>query len=90
MRTEKTTFLLGKKNLITIGIGFFIIVLGFVLMSGGESDSPDKFVEAEIFSDRRITVAPITVILGFIIVGVGIMIRPEKTLVEENENNEAN
>lgn len=90
MRTEKTSFLLGKKNLVTIGIGFLVLVLGFVLMSGGESTSPDEFVEAEIFSDRRITLAPITVILGFIIVGVGIMIRPEKTLAEENENNEVN
>ena len=85
MRTEKTTFLLGKKNLITMGVGFLIIVLGFVLMSGGESASPDDFEPSEIFSTRRITVAPITVILGFIIVGVGIMIRPDKTLVEENQ-----
>lgn len=86
MRTEKTSFILGKKNLITIGIGFFVLVLGFVLMSGGESTSPDEFVESEIFSTRRITMGPITVILGFIIIGVGIMIRPDKTLVEEQEN----
>lgn len=86
MRTEKTTFLLGKKNLITIGIGFLVLVLGFLLMSGGESASPDEFVESEIFSTRRITLAPITVLLGFLIVGVGIMIRPDKTLTEENQN----
>jgi len=83
MGTEKTSFILGKKNLITIGAGFLVLILGFVLMAGGESTSPDEFVEAEIFSTQRITVAPITVILGFIIVGIGIMIRPEKTLVEQ-------
>jgi len=85
MRTEKTTFLLGKKNLVTMGIGFLVLVLGFVLMAGGESASPDVFEPSEIFSTQRITIAPITVILGFIIIGVGIMIRPEKTLVEENQ-----
>jgi uncharacterized membrane protein len=84
MRTEKTTFLLGKKNILAIGIGFLIIVLGFVLMAGGKSASPDEFVESEIFSARRITLGPITVILGFLVVGIGIMIKPEKTLVEEN------
>jgi uncharacterized membrane protein len=89
MRTEKTTFILGKKNLITIGVGFLVLVLGFILMSGGESLSPDEFEPSEIFSTQRITVAPITVILGFIIVGVGIMIRPEKTLIEENQNDQA-
>ena len=86
MRTEKTSFLLGKKNLITMGVGFLILVLGFLLMAGGQSTSPDEFVEAEIFSTQRITIAPITVLLGFIVIGIGIMIRPEKTLVEENEN----
>ncbi|MFT6717384.1 MAG: putative membrane protein [Saprospiraceae bacterium] len=88
MRTEKTTFLLGKKNLRTIGIGFLIIVLGFMLMAGGESASPDEFEPTEIFSTQRITIAPITVILGFLVVGIGVMIRPEKTLVEENDNDQ--
>jgi uncharacterized membrane protein len=86
MDNEKTSFILGKKNLITIGVGFLVLILGFVLMAGGESTSPDEFVEAEIFSTRRITIAPITVILGFIIVGIGIMIRPDKTLVEKSDS----
>lgn len=87
MRTEKTSFILGKKNLVTIAIGFLVVVIGFIMMSGGESASPDEFVYEEIFSTRRITLAPITVLLGFTIVGFGIMLRPEKTLVEEQENN---
>ncbi len=83
MRTEKTTFLLGKKNLAVMAIGFFILVLGFLLMSGGKSPSPDEFVEAEIFSPRRITLGPITVLTGFLIVGIGIMVKPKKTLIEQ-------
>ena len=45
-------------------IGLCIIVLGFVLMAGGGSDSPDGFNYA-MFSWRRITLAPILVIGGF-------------------------
>lgn len=52
------------KNYILLLIGFVIIVLGFVLMSGGGSDSPSEF-NYEMFSWRRITLAPILVIGGF-------------------------
>jgi hypothetical protein len=45
-------------------IGFAVIVLGFVLMAGGGSDSPEEFNYA-MFNFRRITLAPILVIGGF-------------------------
>lgn len=85
MNSEKTAFLLGKKNVYTIIIGFAIVIVGFLLMSGGASTSPDEFENDVIFSTQRITIAPITVLLGFLVVGVGIMIKPNKTLVEETE-----
>ena len=85
MNSENTAFLLGKKNVYTIVIGFALVIIGFVLMSGGASTSPDEFENDVIFSTRRITVAPITVLLGFLVVGVGIMIKPNKTLVEEQD-----
>lgn len=50
------------------------IVLGFVLMAGGGSEDPNVFSE-EIFSTRRITVAPLVVLLGFAIEIIGIMYR---------------
>ncbi|MCH5329416.1 MAG: DUF3098 domain-containing protein [Alistipes sp.] len=52
------------KNYILLLIGFAIIVAGFILMSGGGSDDPEKFNYA-MFSWRRITLAPIVVIGGF-------------------------
>lgn len=55
---------LGKKNLIMMAIGVVIIVLGFALMAGGGSDDPNVF-NYEMFSFRRITLAPILVIGGF-------------------------
>lgn len=80
--TQKTSFVLGKKNLYTILIGFATVVVGFILMVGGEGTNPDEFIKEEVFSERRITVAPITVVLGFFIVGVGIMLKPNQTLGE--------
>ena len=55
---------LGPKNYKMLAIGFGIIVLGFILMLGGGSDDPAVFNE-KIFSFRRITLAPIVVLMGF-------------------------
>ena len=55
---------LGRRNYLWLLIGFGIILLGFALMAGGGSDSPDEFNYA-MFSWRRITLAPILVIGGF-------------------------
>lgn len=56
---------LTKKNYQLMLIGFGIIVLGFILMIGGGSDDPQVFNEEELFSFRRITLAPILVLTGF-------------------------
>jgi hypothetical protein len=48
-------------------IGAALIVLGMFLMSGGKSADPNVFNESEVYSFRRITLAPILVIAGFII-----------------------
>jgi len=55
---------LAVKNYVLLLIGFAVIVLGFVLMAGGGSPSPDEFNYA-MFSWRRITLAPILVVAGF-------------------------
>ena len=52
----------GSYRLIIIGIA--IIMIGFVLMMGGGADTPDEF-NYDIFSFRRITLAPIIVLAGF-------------------------
>jgi hypothetical protein len=58
-------FALGRENYIYLVIGFVIIIIGFMLMVGGKSPDPNVFNEKEIFSFRRITLAPVIVILGF-------------------------
>lgn len=57
---------LARKNYIILLAGFAVVLLGFVLMAGGGSDSPDQFNYA-MFSWRRITLAPILVTAGFVI-----------------------
>ncbi len=63
-----------KKNYITILVGMVLLFLGFLLMSGGGEHTATEF-DSSIFSFRRITLAPIVVIAGFVVVGVGIMKR---------------
>ena len=75
----KENFALNKENYILLVIGFAIIVLGFVLMIGGKSEDPTVFNEDEIFSFRRITLAPIVVLAGFIFEIWAIMKKPKST-----------
>ena len=58
-------FALAKENYIYLIIGFVIIIVGFLLMMGGKSDDPNVFNAEEIFSFRRITLAPVVVLAGF-------------------------
>lgn len=62
------------KNYITIFAGVLLLFIGFALMSGGGEHTATYFDDS-IFSFRRITLAPIVVILGFVVVGFGIMKR---------------
>ncbi len=67
-------FAFGKENYIITIVGMVVILVGFVLMAGGASDDPNVFSE-EIFSTRRITVAPLVVLAGFALEIIGIMYR---------------
>ncbi len=58
-------FALGPQNYLLMAIGFGVIVLGFVLMAGGGSDDPNVFSD-KIFSFRRVTLAPMVVLAGFL------------------------
>ncbi|WP_339735502.1 DUF3098 domain-containing protein [uncultured Sunxiuqinia sp.] len=74
---QKQTFALGKENYKLLLIGFGIIVIGFILMVGGKSEDPSVF-NPEIFSFRRITLAPIIVLFGFLFEIYAIMKRPKQ------------
>lgn len=59
-------FAFTRENYKWVLIGLAFILIGFVLMIGGGSDNPDVFSEA-IFSFRRMTLAPILVLVGYAI-----------------------
>ncbi len=73
---KKFQFALAKENYILLAIGFGIIILGFILMIGGRSNDPAVFNE-DIFSFRRITLAPIVVLFGFMFEIYAIMKKPK-------------
>lgn len=80
---DKTNFALSKINYIICGVSLFIIILGFFLMTGPASSIEGGF-EPDIFSTRRISVAPITCFFGFLLMIVGILY-PNKQ--KENSKN---
>lgn len=73
---KKVDFALGKENYLLVMIGLGLIVLGFLLMIGGNSDNPNVFSDA-IYSFRRLTLAPILVIGGYVVEIFAIMKKPK-------------
>ena len=72
--------LFGKENYIWMIAGLVVIALGFLLMAGGKSADPTKFNADDVYSARRITIAPLLIIIGFILEIVGIMKKNNKTV----------
>lgn len=64
-----------KMNFVLIAIGMAAVVIGFVLM-GGSSSTMEAF-EPDIFSVRRIKVAPVVSLLGFVFMIYGVVRRPK-------------
>ena len=62
---SNSNFAFSKENYIWLCVGIVLLVVGYVLMSGGGSDNPNEFHADQIFSARRITLAPITALAGY-------------------------
>jgi hypothetical protein len=73
----KAEFALGKENYYLMIIGFAIILIGFMLMMGGKAEDPKKFSDT-IFSFRRITLAPVVTLFGFVFEIYAIMKKPKE------------
>ena len=59
-------FAVAKRNIIWILCGLLIMVLGYVLMTGGGTKDPNVFTGEQMFSFRRIVLAPILIFIGFV------------------------
>jgi hypothetical protein len=64
---NKSLAFFGKSNYIWMMVGAALIIIGMVVMSGGKSADPNVFNANEVYSFRRITIAPILIIAGFIV-----------------------
>ena len=71
----KEKLALGKTNFILIAIGIVIIIAGLLLMTG--PSSTETHFEPDIFSTRRIVVAPIVCFVGFVFMIYAIMFKPK-------------
>lgn len=73
----------GSLNYILLGVGIAIIVIGFILMSG--EGTTEEMFNADIFSNTRIKVAPITCLVGFIFIIAAILVKP-RTKKQDSES----
>ncbi len=76
-KREESQFIFRRKNYKFMLIGIAFIVLGFILMAGGGSDDPTIF-NPEIYSWRRIRLAPTFILIGFAIEIYAILLNPNK------------
>ena len=72
---EKRDFAFSKANYVLLAIGMVVVVIGFLLMSG--SGSTETAYDPDIFSARRIKVAPVVCLVGFVSMIYAVIYRPK-------------
>ena len=77
-QTATSPTLFSRENYIWMIAGLATIALGIILMSGGKSDDPNIFKANEVYSVRRITIAPIMILLGLGIEVYAIFKKPKR------------
>lgn len=75
-RTEGGIF--SRDNLLWMVIGAVVMIIGYLLMSGGRSSDPNVFDPKEVYSTRRITIAPILILIGLAIEIYALFREPKK------------
>ena len=73
---DKKNLAFGRMNFILLGIGMLVVIIGFILMSG--SSSSTEAYNPDIFSTRRIVVAPIVCLLGFVSMIYAVVHKPKE------------
>lgn len=72
---DKRDFAFGRMNYILLAVGMAVVIIGFLLMSG--SGSTDTAYNPDIFSVRRIKVAPVVCLIGFVSMIYAVVYRPK-------------
>jgi hypothetical protein len=74
--SSRPVFAFGKENYLIMLAGVALLIIGFILMTGGGSKDPNVFNE-DMFDFRRLTLSPILILVGFGLGIVAIMKRPK-------------
>lgn len=90
MDNNKPHFAFQPENYKLLLIGLGINILGFILMIGGATDDPTKFDGDALFSTTRITIAPLFIVVGYIVMLYSIMRRPKNNPSSEAINESTN
>ena len=72
---DKRDFAFGRMNYILLAVGMAVVIIGFLLMSG--SGSSETAYNPDIFSARRIKVAPLVCLVGFVSMIYAVVYRPK-------------
>ena len=72
---DKKNLAFDKMIYILLAVGMAVVVLGFILMSGGSSS--EAAYDPDIFSARRIKVAPVVCLLGFVSMIYAVIRKPK-------------
>ncbi|SFT82314.1 Protein of unknown function [Lishizhenia tianjinensis] len=78
-KDSNNRFVFAKENYIYLIAGIVLNIIGFTLMQGGGAEDPNAFNAEELFSEVRLTVAPILIILGYAVIIWGIMKKPRNS-----------
>ncbi len=81
---DKRNLAFDKMNFILIAAGMLVVIIGFILLSGGSSDY--EHFDESIFNAMHIKVAPVVCLFGFAFITYGVMRKPKDIEVEENND----
>lgn len=70
-------FAIPMKNVVYLLAGLALMIVGYILMTGGGTTDPSVFPEKEMFSFRRVTLAPLFILAGFVVEVFAIMYKPK-------------
>ena len=68
-----------KENYKWMALGAIIIAVGMLLMSGGKNTDPNVFDASKVYSTTRITIAPVLILAGLVVLIVAIFRKPKET-----------
>ncbi|WP_343700058.1 DUF3098 domain-containing protein [Chitinophaga sp.] len=78
IKETESRSLFGKGNYQLMLAGVVLIVIGFLLMMGGGGTDAARFAPEEVYSFRRITLAPIVILIGLAVEAYAIMRKPKQ------------